>query len=181
MGQPPTGIVTADNERHHRHWETELDFVRTSLAPFRWNALNLLVFPFLSIAAMYREKPSDLVRWKKKRPRLFSSDAFGAGCFSPRFDSRSHPRFSFHGSFSDPPVDCRAARFGWDEPRSASGHGGWIPLGKTSLIGRTTAIAEHEFMPIAALSSKSQVVLPQLVRSKLHLAPGAKDDQKVSD
>lgn len=71
IGQPPTGIITAHNERHHKHPETELDFVRTNLVRFRWNALNIFLFPFASIAAMYREKPSDLCVWKSKRPRLF--------------------------------------------------------------------------------------------------------------
>jgi beta-carotene hydroxylase len=69
-GQPPTGIITAHNERHHREHESERDFVRTSLVGFRWNWLNLLVFPFASIAAMAREKPGDLRRWKSSRPRL---------------------------------------------------------------------------------------------------------------
>lgn len=71
IGQPPTGIVTAHNERHHKHAESDLDFVRTSLVRFRWNALNILFFPFASIAVMYREKPDDLSEWKLKRPRLY--------------------------------------------------------------------------------------------------------------
>lgn len=71
IGQPPTGIITAHNERHHKHAESDLDFVRTSLVSFRWNALNILVFPFVAIAAMYREKPGDLADWKVRRPRLF--------------------------------------------------------------------------------------------------------------
>lgn len=70
-GQPPTGIITAHNERHHGSPESEHDFVRTSLVGFRSNALNLLAFPFLSIAAMYREKPNDLARWKHARPNLY--------------------------------------------------------------------------------------------------------------
>lgn len=70
-GQPPTGIVTAHNERHHGHPDSEHDFVRTSLVRSRWNFLNLLVFPFLSIAAMLREKPGDLSHWKTARPRLY--------------------------------------------------------------------------------------------------------------
>jgi beta-carotene hydroxylase len=71
IGQPPTGIITAHNERHHKHTESDLDFVRTNLVSFRWNALNILFFPFASIAAMYREKPCDLADWRVKRPRLF--------------------------------------------------------------------------------------------------------------
>jgi fatty acid desaturase len=71
IGQPPTGFITAHNIRHHRHVESELDFVRTSLVGFRSNALNILLFPFVAIAAMYREKKSDLADWKAKRPRLY--------------------------------------------------------------------------------------------------------------
>lgn len=71
IGQPPTGIITAHNERHHQHPESDLDFVRTDLVGFRWNVLNLLLFPFASIATMYREKPNDLADWKTKRPHLY--------------------------------------------------------------------------------------------------------------
>lgn len=70
-GQPPTGIITAHNERHHGHPDAENDFVRTSLVGSRWNIVNLVTFPFLSIAAMMREKPNDLGRWKVSRPRLY--------------------------------------------------------------------------------------------------------------
>lgn len=70
-GQPPTGIITAHNERHHREQESPRDFVRSSLVGFRWNWLNLLVFPFASIAEMYRCKPNDLRHWKTSRPRLY--------------------------------------------------------------------------------------------------------------
>ena len=70
-GQPPTGIITAHNERHHVHPDSENDFVRTSLVRSRWNIVNLVAFPFLSIAAMMREKPNDLSRWKISRPRLY--------------------------------------------------------------------------------------------------------------
>jgi fatty acid desaturase len=70
-GQPPTGIITAHNERHHVHPNSENDFVRTSLVGSRWNIVNMVKFPFLSIAAMMREKPNDLSRWKTARPRLY--------------------------------------------------------------------------------------------------------------
>jgi beta-carotene hydroxylase len=70
-GQPPTGIITAHNERHHVHPDSTDDFVRTSLVGSRWNFVNLLMFPFLSIAAMMREKPNDLKCWKISRPRLY--------------------------------------------------------------------------------------------------------------
>jgi beta-carotene hydroxylase len=70
-GQPPTGIITAHNERHHLHPDSEEDFVRTSLVTSRWNVINLIAFPFLSIAAMFREKPNDLAKWKISRPKLY--------------------------------------------------------------------------------------------------------------
>lgn len=70
-GQPPTGIITAHNENHHQHLDEECDFVQTSLSKSTNNFYNILVFPFQSVAKMYREKTSDLPKWKKKRPRLY--------------------------------------------------------------------------------------------------------------
>ena len=70
-GLPTTAIITAHNLRHHRHNNTELDWVRCSLVRFRWNWLNLLVFPFVSVARMRREKPSDLDAWRRRRPALY--------------------------------------------------------------------------------------------------------------
>ena len=69
-GHPSTAIITAHNVRHHRHNQSELDWVRCSLVDFRRNWLNLLVFPFLSAAAMRREKPNDLRQWRR-RPALY--------------------------------------------------------------------------------------------------------------
>ncbi len=70
-GQPPTGIITAHNENHHQHLNEECDFVQTSLSKSSHNFYNILIFPFQSVAKMYREKTSDLAKWKSKRPRLY--------------------------------------------------------------------------------------------------------------
>ncbi len=70
-GHPTSAIITAHNIRHHRHNNTRLDWVRCSLVDFRWNWLNLLVFPFVSVWTMRRDKPSDLPRWRRERPRLY--------------------------------------------------------------------------------------------------------------
>ncbi|BDS06162.1 fatty acid desaturase [Oceaniferula spumae] len=70
-GQPPTGIITAHNERHHQGMESEQDFVKTSLVRSSNNLLNVILFPFFSVAKMYREKPSDLKSWRKRRPKLY--------------------------------------------------------------------------------------------------------------
>ncbi len=80
-GQPPTGIITAHNVRHHRHNNTDLDFTRCSLAPFRSNSLNVLLFPFFSIAAMFSEKESDMKKWRVKRPRLYRQALYERGFF----------------------------------------------------------------------------------------------------
>jgi beta-carotene hydroxylase len=70
-GQPPTGIITAHNVRHHKYQNSDADFVRTSLAWSRHNWINLLTFPFLSVATMIKEKPGDLRKWKIESPNLF--------------------------------------------------------------------------------------------------------------
>jgi len=70
-GQPPTGIITAHNERHHGEPDSGRDFVRTSLVRSRWNVLNLLMFPFISVITMMREKPDDMSKWKTGRPALY--------------------------------------------------------------------------------------------------------------
>lgn len=80
-GQPPTGIITAHNERHHGHPDSDRDFVRTSLVKSRWNIINLLVFPFLSVATMIREKPDDLARWRLSRPAIFRQALRERGVF----------------------------------------------------------------------------------------------------
>lgn len=70
-GQPATGIITAHNERHHMHSNEDGDFVRCSLVRSRWNILNFLLFAPRSVLTMFREKPSDLARWRKRSPVLF--------------------------------------------------------------------------------------------------------------
>lgn len=70
-GHPTTAIITAHNVRHHRHNNTEVDWVRCSLVRFRWNWMNLLVFPFASVARMRAEKGSDLPGWRERRPALY--------------------------------------------------------------------------------------------------------------
>ncbi|MGH7388336.1 MAG: fatty acid desaturase family protein [Candidatus Rokuibacteriota bacterium] len=69
-GHPTTAIITAHNIRHHRHNNSDVDWVRCSLVSFRRNWLNLMVFPFASVARMRAEKPSDLAEWRERRPTL---------------------------------------------------------------------------------------------------------------
>jgi len=70
-GHETTGIITAHNVRHHRENQTDRDWVRCSLVGFRWNWLNLLCFPFVAVARMRRDKPSDLADWRVRAPRVY--------------------------------------------------------------------------------------------------------------
>lgn len=70
-GHPTTSIITAHNVRHHRYNNSDVDWVRCSLVRFRWNWLNLLVFPFASVARMRAEKTSDLAAWRGRHPTLY--------------------------------------------------------------------------------------------------------------
>ena len=57
--------------RHHRHNNSNLDWVRCSLVTFRRNWLNLLAFPFVSVATMRAEKESDLRQWRAHHRSLY--------------------------------------------------------------------------------------------------------------
>jgi fatty acid desaturase len=70
-GHPTTAIITAHNVRHHRYNNSDRDWVRCSLVGFRWNWVNFLAFPFVSVAAMRAEKTSDLPGWRRRRPSLY--------------------------------------------------------------------------------------------------------------
>ena len=70
-GHPATGILTAHNVRHHGANQSDGDWVRASLVGFRWNWLNLVAFPFVSVARMRADHPGDLPRWRRDRPVLY--------------------------------------------------------------------------------------------------------------
>ncbi len=70
-GHPTSAIITAHNVRHHGANQSADDWVRASLVGFRHNWLNLLVFPFVSVATMRAAKASDLARWRRERPALY--------------------------------------------------------------------------------------------------------------
>jgi fatty acid desaturase len=68
---PTSGIITSHNVLHHGNNNTEQDFVRCSLVRYRHNVLNLVTFFFVSVAEMYRNKPSDLDEWRNSCPCLY--------------------------------------------------------------------------------------------------------------
>ena len=69
-GQPASAIVPMHNLNHHAYNNRPQDFVRTSLVQFRWNFLNLLLFPFLAIAGYAKAKSEVMRSWKSSSPRL---------------------------------------------------------------------------------------------------------------
>ena len=71
-GQPPCAIVAAHNIRHHGMLGTRADYVRPSVAPFRWNWLNVLAFPFAAMLGMYRDQ---ILR---RRPKISTPPIKGA-------------------------------------------------------------------------------------------------------
>lgn len=66
-GTSCTGIIMPHQGRHHRAPQSVDDFVRASLVRHRLNAVNLLVFPFVSMLQMVVRKPSELVAWRHRR------------------------------------------------------------------------------------------------------------------
>lgn len=68
---PTSGVITSHNVLHHGHNNTDADFVRCSLVRSRSNLFNLMVFFFVSVGTMYRNKPSDLNEWRHSQPRLY--------------------------------------------------------------------------------------------------------------
>jgi beta-carotene hydroxylase len=70
-GQSTAAIIPVHNERHHAHNHTEEDFVRSSLVNFRWNWVNLLVFPFAVVRLVHQNKSADIARWRAEKPGLY--------------------------------------------------------------------------------------------------------------
>lgn len=71
LGVPATAIVAMHNHNHHVHNNHAEDFVRTSIVRFRWNLLNLLVFPFVALSQYMPVKSATLRSWRSDRPALY--------------------------------------------------------------------------------------------------------------
>ncbi|CAN5370945.1 fatty acid desaturase [soil metagenome] len=79
-GQPPCGIIDAHNVRHHGKLGTEADFVRPSVARFRWNWINVATFPLAATVAMYRSKAREPATARRpSRQRLAERTLFHGG------------------------------------------------------------------------------------------------------
>jgi fatty acid desaturase len=70
-GVPATAIVPMHNHNHHVHNNHEADFVRASLVRFRWNLLNLLLFPVVAFVHYAPVKTRELKQWRSARPQLY--------------------------------------------------------------------------------------------------------------
>ncbi len=68
VGQPASAIIPLHNVVHHGRNNAPDDFVRASLVRFRWNLLNLLVFPFAAIRGYWNEKSRSIRDWQTAHP-----------------------------------------------------------------------------------------------------------------
>ena len=71
IGQPASAIVPMHVKNHHVHNNHAEDFVRTSIVEFRWNLLNLLLFPLAAIRGYARVKSRDLGEWRRRQPARY--------------------------------------------------------------------------------------------------------------
>lgn len=71
MGVPATAIVAMHNFNHHVHNNHADDFVRVSIVRFRWNLLNLVLFPFVAVIHYLPAKARDMKDWRTNRPHLY--------------------------------------------------------------------------------------------------------------
>ena len=73
--------------------------------------------------------------------------------------------------FSTTPASTRrSSTKGLETPFSLA----YVPPSKSDLLDNFPILIQSTSMTTTTLSSKGQVVLPRIVRSKLHLAPGTK-------
>jgi fatty acid desaturase len=70
-GQSTAVISPVHNERHHAQNHTKQDLVRSTLVNSRRNWWNLIVFPFAVFRLVYRNKSSDMLRWRREKPGLY--------------------------------------------------------------------------------------------------------------
>jgi fatty acid desaturase len=71
MGVPATAIVAMHNFNHHVHNNHDEDFVRVSIVGYRWNLLNLLLFPFVAVVRFLPTKVRTMRAWRTQRPELY--------------------------------------------------------------------------------------------------------------
>ena len=70
-GQPACAIVPMHLGNHHPRNNRPDDHVRVSLVRFRWNLLNLLLFPFAALAGYARVKSGEMRAWRAAHPALY--------------------------------------------------------------------------------------------------------------
>ena len=76
IGQPASSITPMHSGNHHLHAGAAEDCVSPGIVRFRWNALNLLLFPFVAIRTYRRVKSAGLREWTSGRPRARRQLAF---------------------------------------------------------------------------------------------------------
>jgi fatty acid desaturase len=71
MGVPATAIIPMHNYNHHVHNNHDEDFVRAAIVRFRWNLLNLILFPVVALASYAPVKSRELAGWRKNHTALY--------------------------------------------------------------------------------------------------------------
>lgn len=71
MGVPCSVIIAMHNHNHHVHNNRPEDFVRADIVRFRWNLLNLLLFPFVALLRYAPVKSRDIKNWATTHPHLY--------------------------------------------------------------------------------------------------------------
>jgi fatty acid desaturase len=69
-GVPASAIIPMHNYNHHVHNNHSADYVRVSIVGFRWNLLNLLLFPLIALCRYAPAKSRELRAWRTERPQL---------------------------------------------------------------------------------------------------------------
>ncbi len=83
IGQPATAIVPMHNHNHHPHNNSAHDYVRVSQVTYRWNLLNLLLFPFVAVKNYAAVKSQQMRQWRRLDPRLFAQLRWERTLFYP--------------------------------------------------------------------------------------------------
>jgi len=71
FGQPATAIVPMHNRNHHVYNNQSADYVRVDILNFRWNIINLILFPFVAIVGFFHKKTQDILKLKKSSPQVY--------------------------------------------------------------------------------------------------------------
>ena len=80
-GHPVSAYVPGHNLSHHKHTQTRRDVMRTTKARFRWNLLNLILFPVLVGPSIVKGEQAYFKAMKTRLPKWFRQYQIELGIF----------------------------------------------------------------------------------------------------